>query len=63
MKSVMKDDGQVAVKFELMYDQEESLFNQEKRLLPTLAETRWTSRTETLTWLFKHSMTHIPILV
>jgi hypothetical protein len=49
--------GQVAVKFDLMYDQEESLFNQEKRLLPTLAETRWTSRTETLTWLFKHSMT------
>jgi hypothetical protein len=37
MKSVMKDDGQVAVKFDLMYDQEESLFNQEKRLLPTLA--------------------------
>ena len=54
MKSVMKDDGQVAVKFDLMYDQEKSLFNQEKRLLPTLAETRWTSRTETLTWLFKH---------
>ena len=54
MKSVMKDDGQVAVKFDLMYDQEESLFNQEKRLLPTLAETRWTSRTDTLTWLLKH---------
>ena len=49
MKSVMKDEGQVAVKFELMYDQEEGLFNQEKRLLPTLAETRWTSRTDTLT--------------
>jgi hypothetical protein len=37
-----------------MYDQEEGLFNQEKRLLPTLAETRWTSRTDTLTWLLKH---------
>jgi hypothetical protein len=28
MKSVMKDEGQVAVKFDLMYDQEEGLFNQ-----------------------------------
>ncbi|VDI03801.1 Hypothetical predicted protein [Mytilus galloprovincialis] len=37
-----------------MYDQEEGLFSQEKRLLPTLAETRWTSRTDTLTWLLKH---------
>jgi hypothetical protein len=54
MKSVMKDEGQVTVKFDLMYDQEEGLFNQEKRLLPTLAETRWTSRTNTLTWLLKH---------
>jgi hypothetical protein len=54
MKSVMKDEGQVAVKFDLMYDPEEGLFNQEKRLLPTLAETRWTSRTDTLTWLLKH---------
>jgi hypothetical protein len=50
----MKDEGQVSVKFDLMYDQEEGLFNQEKWLLPTLAETRWTSRTNTLTWLFKH---------
>ena len=54
MKSVMKDEGQVAVKFDLMYDQEECLFNQEKRLLPTLAETRWTSRPDTLTWPLKH---------
>lgn len=37
-----------------MYDQEEGLFSQEKRPLPTLAETRWTSRTDTLTWLLKH---------
>ena len=29
MKSVMKDEGQVAVKFDLMYDQEEGLFIQE----------------------------------
>jgi hypothetical protein len=29
MKSVMKDEGQVTVKFDLMYDQEEGLFNQE----------------------------------
>ena len=36
MKSVMKDEGQVAVQFCLMYDQEEGLFNQEKRLLQTL---------------------------
>ena len=43
MKSVLKDEGRVAVKFDLMYDQEEGLFNQEKRLLPTLTETRWTS--------------------
>ena len=43
MKSVMKDEGQVAVKFELMYDQEEGLYIQEIRLLPTLAENRWTS--------------------
>ena len=54
MKSVMKGEGQVVVKFDLMYDQEEGIFNQEKRLLPTLAETRWTSRTDTLTWLLKH---------
>ena len=54
MKSVMKDEGQGAVKFDLMYDQEEGLFNQEKRLLPTLAETRWKSRTDTLTWPLKH---------
>ena len=54
MKSVMKDEDQVAVKFDLIYDQAECLFNQEKRLLPTLAETRWTSRTDTLTWLLKH---------
>ena len=40
MKSVMKDEGQVAVKFDLMYDQEESLFNKEKGPLPTLAENR-----------------------
>ena len=51
MKSVMKDESQVAL---LMYDQGEGLFNQEKRLLPTLAETRWTSQTDTLTWLLKH---------
>jgi hypothetical protein len=37
-----------------MYDQEKGLFNQEKRLLPTLAETRWTSQSDTLTWLLKH---------
>ncbi|CAG2234857.1 unnamed protein product [Mytilus edulis] len=54
MKSVMKDEGQIAIQFDLMYDQEEGLFSQEKRLLPTLAETRWTSRTDTLTWLLKH---------
>jgi hypothetical protein len=54
MKSVMKDEGRVAVKFDLMYDQKEGLFNQEKRLLPTLTETRWTSRANTITWLLKH---------
>ncbi|CAG2212940.1 unnamed protein product [Mytilus edulis] len=54
VKSVMKDEGQIAIQFDLMYDQEEGLFSQEKRLLPTLAETRWTSRTDTLTWLLKH---------
>ncbi|CAC5381162.1 unnamed protein product [Mytilus coruscus] len=54
MKSVMKDEGQIAIQFDLMYDQEDGLFSQEKRLLPTLAETRWTSRTDTLTWLLKH---------
>jgi len=32
MKSVINDECQVAVKFDLMYDQEEGLFNQEKRL-------------------------------
>ncbi|CAC5376014.1 unnamed protein product [Mytilus coruscus] len=32
MKSVMKDAGQIAIQFDLMYDQEECLFSQEKRL-------------------------------
>lgn len=54
MKSIMKDEGQSDVKFDLIYDQEEGLFSQGKRLLPTLAETRWTSRTDTLTWLLKN---------
>ncbi|CAC5362837.1 unnamed protein product [Mytilus coruscus] len=51
MKSEMKNEGQIAIQFDLMFDQEEGLFSQEKRLLPTLAEARWTSRTDTLTWL------------
>ena len=37
----------IAVKFDLMYEQDEGLFNQEKRLLSTLVETRWTSITDT----------------
>ena len=47
----MKDEGQVAVKFDLMYIfmiKKNVYLTKEKRLLPTLAETRWTSLTDTI---------------
>ncbi|XP_056017385.1 52 kDa repressor of the inhibitor of the protein kinase-like [Ostrea edulis] len=62
MKSTLDLPAESNLEFDMLYDEEERVFDQEKRCLPTLSETRWTSRVDTLTWLLKHYTKVLDIL-
>ena len=61
-KEVQQDDKDLD--FDLLYESEEALFGAAKRqkVMPKLAETRWTSRIDTLSWLLVHYQSILNIL-
>ena len=38
----------------MLYDEDEHIFDQEKRCLTAFCEAKWTSRVDNLTWHLKH---------
>jgi len=42
------------LEFDMLYDEDEHIFDQEKRCLTALCEAKWTSRVDNLTWHLKH---------
>ena len=61
-KEVQQDDKDLD--FDLLYESEEALLGAAKRqkVMPKLAETRWTSRIDTLSWLLVHYQSILNIL-
>ena len=61
-KEVQQDDKDLD--FDPLYESEEALFEAAKRqkVMPKLAETRWTSRIDTLSWLLVHYQSILNVL-
>jgi len=54
MKSTLNLPAENQLEFDMFYDEDEHIFDQEKRCLPALRATRGASRVNILTLLLKH---------
>src|SRR6218665_667232 len=56
LKSILKENGRLdsSLNFDLIEECEEYLFGCNRQSMPTLSETRWLARIDTLSWLMQH---------
>jgi hypothetical protein len=52
MKSTLNLPAENQLEFDIFYDEDEHIFDQEKRQV--VCRHKWTSRVDTLTWLLQH---------